>query len=103
MCTTPDPDDDDGGYGDDFEDYDDDFDLDDDDASDIAPSSSRRSSSSSNIPKLAFMANKEDSEMKQIRKSMEMENNQAIRRQHNRYHNMLCGVVWCDFMWCYVM
>ena len=78
------PDEDDDGYGDDFEDYDDDFDFEEDE-DDASVALSRRSSSSSNVPKLAFSVQKEDSEMKQIRKSMEMENNQAISRQHNRW------------------
>jgi hypothetical protein len=84
LCNgTADPDDDDDGYGDDFEDYDDDFDFEDDDTTEEAPPS-RIAASTSNVPKLAFSNPKEDSEMKQIRKSMEMENSQAITRQHNR-------------------
>jgi hypothetical protein len=89
-----DPDDDDDGYGDDFEDYEDDCDFEDDEEEEGggAPSSSRRSSSgsgsSSTVPKLAFAAQKEDAEMKQIRRSMEAENSQAFSRQHNRSGSM---------------
>jgi len=81
--TDPDDDDDDG-YGDDFEDYDDDFDFEDDDEDSKGAPVPSRGVPSSSVPKLAFSNPKEDSEMKQIRKSMEMENCNAITRQHNR-------------------
>lgn len=85
FCHLPDNDDEDDGYGDDFEDYDDDFDFEEEDeSSEVAPSS-RHSSTGSSVPKLSFSNPKEDAEMKQIRQSMEVENSQAISRQHNRW------------------